>query len=285
MSSPSTKGVTIALYGDTGTGKTTQIGEYAKWRMKEATKTTCLVTADLGGYQTLNPHVSLGFVRPIPILNGADDPWVEINDAVEGRFLEPTDGVVAFDSGTSMGEKLLSAITKDPRQIGQQKTQRFTVASKDGRALQVGANNESHYGLVQGFLLDAIWRSTFLVEKGVDVIWTFSLDRSEKTDAIGVVGPKLAGHALTASIPKWFLYTFRLVSTPVAGAPPRHSLYLQEQPDLGGVGMSFANARYPLDAEVPLPAVVEPASVVEALRLIQDGERQAKEAIMREVGL
>ena len=170
-------------------------------------------------------------------------------------------------------------ITKTAGQVGQQKTQKLTV----GSGLQVGANNESHYGLVQSFMLDQIWRSTWLASKGFDVLWTFGLDRSEKVDASLVIGPKLAGHALTAQIPKWFQYFFRMISIPVMGCPARHLLYLQEQPDLNGTGTSFGNPRYPLDAETELPAVLEPASLVEALRLIELGQAEADDQLRKEL--
>ena len=261
------------------------MGEFAKEKFRSTGTKTLLVAADLGGSDAIQDVISVGVV--IPIVPSQDhDPWLWIDDVTNGSSLTPDIGAVAFDSGTSIGEMLLNWITKSDKQVGQQKTMKFSVGGGKGRSLVVGANNESHYGLVQNFLLDQIWRSTWLIHKGLDVIWTFGLDRSEKQDSTPVVGPKLAGHALTSSIPKWFRYTFRLVSIPTtAGQAPRHVLHLQEQPDLGGVGMSFANARYPLGADTPLPATIEPASVVEALRLIEAGQLEADTKLRKELGL
>jgi len=276
------EGRTIAVYADTGAGKTSQIGEYSKDLFKRDGKKLLLIAADLGGHESIKPHEKVGIVEVVPV-EEKSDPFEWINNATSGQLISDQFGAIAFDSGTSISEALLNAITKDPGQVGQQKTQKFKVGEK--RDLTVGANNESHYGLVQGFMLDQIWRSTWLTKKGIDVIWTFGLDRSEKVDQSLVVGPKLAGHALTSQIPKWFQYTFRLVSQPVPGGPARHLLYTQEQPDLNGTGVSFGNSRYALDATTELPAVIEPASIVEALRLIELGQEEAVENLKKELGL
>ena len=272
-------GRTIGLYGDTGSGKTTQIGELAKQVRKDRGQDTLYVAGDLGGYRSIAPMERAGFLKVVQFDEiAAKDPWSWVNKATSGNDLSSETGLIAFDSATSISEAILTSITKAPVQVGSQKTQKYTVAS----GLQVGSNNESHYGLVQSFMLDQIWRSTWLAAKGLDVVWTFGLDRSEKVDASLVIGPKLAGHALTSQIPKWFQYFFRMVSLPVLGAPARHLLYLQEQPDLNGTGVSFGNPRYPLDAETELPAVLEPASLVTALTLIENGQAEADEKLRKE---
>lgn len=276
------QGRTIAVYSDTGGGKTTQIGELAKALFKQDRKRSLLGAADLGGHESIRPHERVG-ILDVQQIEQSSDPWEWVNTLTSGSLLKPDHGMLAMDSATSISEAIMNWITKEPGQIGQQKTQRFNVGAK--RDMSVGANNESHYGLVQSFMLDQIWRSTWLAQKGIDVLWTFGLDRSEKADQSLVVGPKLAGHALTSQIPKWFQYCFRLVSIPVPGAPARHLLYLQEQPDLNGTGVSFGNPRYPLDASTELPAVLEPASIAEALRLIEQGQAEADDNLRRELEL
>ena len=276
------RGRTIGLYGDTGSGKTTQGGAYAKEKLIKEGKRTRYVAGDLGGYGSIASMERAGFLDVVSFdETAAKDPWSWVNDQTSGKSLAEDIGLIIFDSATSISEAILNVITKTPGNVGQQKTQRFTVAS----GLVVGANNESHYGIVQSFMLDQIWRSTWLAAKGIDVLWTFSLDRSEKADASLVVGPKLAGHALTPQIPKWFQYFFRTVSVPVLGQPARHLLFLQEQPDLNGTGTSFGNPRYPLDAETELPAVLEPASLVEALSLIEQGQEEADRRLRKEMSV
>jgi hypothetical protein len=283
-------GRSIALYGETDSGKTTQIVELAKevWRARK--KRTLYRNSDLGGYDSAQPLINLGIIKLDKYDPSKHDPWIWLMEGAEGKGIDDDIGLIANDGGTSGAERILDWITKDPRQIGQQKTQRFTVSagSEPGaRTLTVGANNESHYGLVQSFMRDVLWKSSWLTEKGVDVLWTFGLFKGEGVDGTLRYGPLLAGKALTPVLPKWFRYVFPLVTAPTSpGQPPRHLMYLQEQPDpLGSGGMYFANSRYPLDAVTPLPSVLEPASVVEALRLIAQGTEEAENRLKEELGL
>ena len=273
-------GRTIALYGDTGAGKTAQIGEYAKYVYKTRGKKTLLLASDMGGYDTIAPLVRAGVVC-VRELDPTSDPWIWINEAINGSQLTDEIGCVAFDSATSQSEALLTSCHQSLVQIGQQRTQRFTV-SQGKQNLTVSINNEAHYGVVQGFMLDAIWKSTWLTRKGVDVLWTFSVHRGEEQDRTPILGPKLAGKALTAAIPKWFKYTFRIVSIPADGAPPTHRLYLTEHSELAGMGHSFGNSRQPLDS-TPLPAYIEPASIIEAMRLIEAAQKEADERLILEL--
>jgi hypothetical protein len=265
------KGRSILLFSPTGAGKTTQIGELAKWWKREHGKNTLYHSIDGGGYDSIAHMEDAGFLTVNPFEEHAN-PWSWVADAATGKGLDDTYGLVAIDSATACAEHILDAITKDSRQIGQQKTQRFTV----GTNLTVGLNNEAHYGVVQGFMRDMLWRSSWLVNRGVDVLWTFSLFKSEDASGAPTLGPLLAGRALTNALPKWFRYTFPLVCLPTtSGQPPRHVLYLQPQPEFGGLGMIYSNSRYPLDADTPLPAMVEPASLTTAFSLIEQGQREA----------
>lgn len=275
-------GSTFALYGDTGSGKTTQAGEYAKFVRLRRKQNSVLFTSDRGGYESIAPLVRAGVVRPVE-LGPEDDPWIWLNAAASGETIRADDGLAIFDSGTSISEALLMAAAKSPVQVGQQRTQRFGVSQGD-KSLNVSLNNEAHYGLVQGFMLDAIWKSTWLTRRGVDVIWTFSVHRGEEQDRTPILGPKLAGKALTAAIPKWFKYTFRIASIPVADDQPRHVLYTAEHSELAGLGHSFGNARYPLGV-TPLPAVIEPASIAKVLELIEEGQKEADEKLKEELGI
>lgn len=282
MTLPTKQGRTIALYSDTGGGKTTLAGEYAKYVWKSRSLHTVLRTSDRGGYASIAPLVRAGIIRA-ESLGPADDPWIYVDEGCQpGHYAEDV-GCVVIDSGTSLGEALLTACSHSEFQIGQQKTQKFTV-SRGAKSLNVSINNEAHYGVVQGFLLDAIWKSTWLTTRGIDVIWTFSVHRGEEQDRTPILGPKLAGKALTAAIPKWFEYTFRISSIPVEGAEPIHRLYLSEHPELSGLGHAFGNARYPLGS-TPLPAYIEPASLVGAIELIERGQTEADEMLKAELGI
>lgn len=266
-------GKTIVLYSITGGGKTQQAGEYAKYVGQTRKLRSRYFGSDMGGTGTIDHLFDAGLIDPVIFDPELDDPWIWINNAVTGGRNLSNIGLVIFDSATSQAELILDAITKTNEQIGQQKTQKFVV-KKGKENLSVGLNNEAHYGLVQSFMRDMLWKSTWLSRKGIDVLWNFSLFKGEGVDS-PVLGPLLAGKALTAAIPKWFNYTFMLDLIPVEGEQARHVLNLAPQPELMGTGFSFSNARYPIDATTSLPASIEPASLPEAFRLIELGYSEA----------
>lgn len=282
------EGSSIALYGDTGSGKTTQLGVHAKALYKKKGKKTRLYAADMGGFGSIQPLVTVGVIDVVPLLP-TDDPWIWINNSAEGKGLNGEElnpdeiGCLAYDSATSNGEALLTNCANAPFQIGSQKTQKFTV-NRGANTLQVGMTNENHFGVVQGFMLNMIWKSTWLTKRGPDVIWTFSILRGEGPDQIPVLGPKLAGKALTAAIPKWFNYTFMLTSIPELDKAPRHVLYLQEQPNEFG-SVSFGNLRFPLDAVTEAPISIEPADIEKALEAVGVANEEAESALREELGI
>jgi len=273
----------MELIGDSGSGKTTQGGELAKRVKKTRGRRTILHTCDRGGYDSISSLERAGIVL-VDEMKQDDNPWIWIDDAVEGKkeALAGDIGLAIFDSGTSMSDQLLTACSHSDFQVGQQKTQKFAVTRGSGQSLTVAINNEAHYGVVQGFMLEAIRKSTWLIERGIDVLWTFALYRGESQDRTPILGPKLAGKALTPFLPKEFRYTFRISSMPQEGQAPIHRLYLTEHPELAGLGHSFGNARYPLGV-TPLPPYIEPASLPEALDLIERGQKEADDLLAAEM--
>lgn len=227
------------------------------------------------------PLVRLGVLN-VDALGEDDDPWIWVNKATQGDNSEGC-GCDAFDSGTSMGDVLLTACSHADFQIGQQRTQKFTVA-KGKESLSVSINNEAHYGVVQGFMLDAIRKSTWLTNKGRDVLWTFALLRGESQDRTPILGPKLCGKALTPFLPKEFEYTFRLDVEMREGDQPEHVLYTTAQPDRAGMGHSFGNIRCPLGVEPPA-AVIRPASLITAFEEIERAQKEAEDKLREELGL
>ena len=125
--------------------------------------------------------------------------------------------------------------------------------------------------------------STWLARKAdVEILWLFGEHRGEDPNTTTIIGPKVVGKALTGVLPKEVKYLLRLVQIPVEGQPSRHVMMTQAQPELGGVGMCYANARYPLDATTQLPAVIEPASINTFFDIIETGQKEADEKLISE---
>ena len=273
-------GKTIELIGDSGSGKTTQAGQLAKWVKRTRGKNTLIHSCDRGGYDSLAPLVRRGVVQ-VDELKEDDDPWLWVSKAVAGSP-DPEIGAEIFDSGTSMGDILLYACSHADFQVGQQRTQKFSV-SKGKEQLTVAINNEAHYGVVQSYLLDAIRKSTWLINRGRDVLWTFALLRGESQDRTPILGPKLCGKALTPFLPKEFRYTFRLDVEAQENGLPEHVLYTTIHSEMAGMGQSFGNVRCPLGVEPP-PATIRPADLITVFEHIERAQKEADEKLAEELG-
>ncbi len=76
----------------------------------------------------------------------------------------------------------------------------------------------------------------------------------------GLVGPMVAGSALTANLPKYFVFTFRLILKP-ADTSNKHGMFTGGHKD--GSLQGIANAR------CDVPVYVEPTDVVAVLKSIR----------------
>lgn len=286
-----TDNLTICIYGSTGSGKTPLIGELAEYYFKHFQKRTRIYASDKGGWETIKPYVKLGVIDIIPMFG---DPWVWVNNSVQGMKLEkgqwvpgidPQIGLYAFEGMTSMADNCMSWMANSPVAIGGASAASF-VAGEGKERLKVGGNNLGHYRQAQGFVYEKSTQSQFLPGT---IIWTAGDSRGEDDAVGGVVGPQVAGKALTGEVPRWFKYTFQLTVDTQPGQPTKHILHLDHHTDMNSKGMAKAisNARVPLDGgeEVEIPASIEPASLVRALELIHSRQGAAESAIAKRLGL
>lgn len=271
---------TILLYARTRGGKTTQIGELAEYVYKTTGKKTRVYTIDKGGYDVLTPYVDLGIIEVVEALSTS--PWIFMEKAVTGhirdvvgKWYKPTSeiGMYAFEGLTPFGDALMNDMAKKASQgtnIGGGGNVSFKETS-DGETLTIGGSNMAMYGICQSRIMDAVWQSQKL--DAPYILWTASASKDDDLNAGGkVIGPAMVGKALTAEIPRWFQYTFRLDATPAGnGKGEEHVLYLGNNIDLGaGNAVGLGNTRAYLDAD-PLPQFIKPASVVQAIKLIEGG--------------
>lgn len=272
----------VLLYADTGAGKTAQIGEASEHVALATGKKTLLYTADRGGIETIRPHIAAKIVEVENLLQG--DPWIAINAAALGQRYDAstktwkaadlTDfGLLAFESMSSMADVVRLAMTKENaegRGVGGKAA--FTLKRGTGAdAFNISSNTMVDYSVVQAFITEKAWQTQAL---GRPIIWTSHISRStDEENNAPVVGPVVAGKALTTVVPRWFTYTFRLEAVPVPGARPRHLLYIEEHTDTGLKG--FGNARIPLASVAGFKSVIEPASLTAALTQIREAQKSA----------
>lgn len=286
---------TILLYGRTNSGKTAQIGQLAEHVFATTGKLTRLYTADRGGTATIKPYIELGLIEAIEM--GEQDPWIFLNNAVRGKVKDGQGkwqpgkndniGLFAFESMRAFAESLMQSMALKAGQgvnIGGGANISFAV-SGDDQTLKVSGSNMAHYGIAQQRLTDEIWESQKLPANFI--LWTSSVSKDEDTTSAGkVLGPDVIGKALTAETPRWFDLTLRIDVLPAAnGKPERHLLYLGTHVDVNaGNTAGLGNIRMPLDAPALPQTVIEPASIVGALELINKGGQSAADVIKKRLG-
>ena len=286
---------TVLLYGDSGDGKTALVGEMAEWVRKTTGKNTRLASSDRGGLETIRPYVDLGVIEVVEL--GESDPWMWLNKVSRGYVRDggkwvldskrnENIGLWAFEGFTSIADALMQSLAQKAAagtNIGGGGNVNFSIAA-DGETIKIGGNNQAHYGVVQTRIVEECWASQKLPGW---TLWTAATKRDEDPNAAGkVLGPAIVGKALTAEVPRWFVYTFRVAAVPGQGSTAeRHILYLGDHQDINSGGAKgLGNTRVPLDGG-KLPATIEPASVVKAIEMIGATGAQATSVIKARMGL
>ena len=274
--------VRMLLIGDTGAGKTTQIGEVAIYIAATEDKPTVLFTIDRGGLQPLKPQIKKGIIIPVTY-DGVTDPTVWVSHALRGEakeggkwvnYIEKYGAGFAAEEGlTAFSEYILMSLSehsaKNPGAAVGGDSAWIYEAVDGGEKIRIASNTMSHYGVVQLKIMQEIWKQNI----GVASLWTAILDR--QPDAIGgggILGAKAVGKQLTPQAPRWFDYTMRINNVPAESGPARHVLYLEAHLDKQAKGAKvIANARLPLvgGEEAPVPEIYDPASLVNALLAIK----------------
>ena len=287
--------LTILLIGSTGSGKTAQIGEVAEHYKVEHGLNTRLYSWDPGGWVTVRPYVELGI---IDVVQAVGDPWTWLTHAVKGdRFeankwvpgVDPKVGLYCFEGMTSLSNSLMTWMSNEAAKgvnIGGGGSYSFVAGTPGQEVRKIGSNNMTHYGVAQQEVYNKALQSQILPGT---ILWT-AIDSVGQDDAVGgVIGPQLAGNAKTGQGPTWFKYTMRLAVEVNVGMDPKHVLYLDHHADMAAKGMAkgIANTRVPLAGSdvAKVPNRIEPASVVQALKLLEARQGAAKDAIKARLGL
>lgn len=284
----------ILLYGRTGSGKSSQIGELTEHVKRTYNKHTRLYTSDRGGTDPIRPHADLGLVEIVE--RGTTDPFVFWNKAVRGYVRDAQGkwvpgkndniGLFAFEGLTPFGDDIMAAMIKKAAEgvsIGGGANISF-AATGDGESVKISGSNMAMYGVAQARITEEVWESFRL--PGEYILWTASVSKEEDPNATGkVLGPAVVGKALTTEVPRWFNLSFRIDVLPATQAKPkRHTLYLGNSTDVNaGNVASLGNTRVPLGGP-EVPNQIEPASIVKAILLIDEATAKATEAIKQRLG-
>lgn len=302
---------TICLYGDTGDGKTTLLGEkaehdYIRTYDKRARrgKVMRLYTADPGGYRSIVPYVKEGIIEIVDLV-GMPLPWEWVKHTTMG--LVPAIGSTpwirdperdqwtascAFEGGTAFADNLMQDAAEQAtmgRNIGGEPPA-FKYASGDG-AMEVkwAGNSRSHYGSVQTIMNIAI-QHTLNRLQWCDIVWTFMARRAQDADTGNpILGPEMAGKALTSGLPRLFNYCFRAMAVAqdeLTGKRAEHRLYFDDINETMSPGTkTLGNLRLPMDSaeDTSIPSFIQPASLVQAIALWNQETEKAQQKIAARV--
>lgn len=287
---------TILLYGRSRAGKTQLIAEFAQHLKMTTGLKTLLYYIDKGGLGPIMPLIELGIVDLVEQLD--TDPWIFMNKASTGQMRDEKGkwvkadltkyALVANESMTGFSDAFMNSLAQkaaDGVNIGGAASTSFSV-SGDETTMKIGGNNMGHYNVVQNRILDEVWRSQKI--NVPNILWTASASRDDDTNSSAkVIGPAIAGKALTAEMLRQFDLTFRVDCSPSGnGKPEKHTIFLGNSLDIAaGNAVSLGNTRTPMAPGVKeLPPSIEPASLVKALELIDTAGKEALEAIRKQVG-
>lgn len=282
---------TILIYARSGSGKTTQLGELAE-RLYATGKKSLIYWIDKGSVGPIKPYIDLGIIDVV--YQEETDPMIFMNKGSTGQVRDASGkwvkadlaqyGMVAYESMTGFSDAFMNLLAEKSAQginVGGAASVSLTLSDASGETLKIGGNNMGHYNVVQTRLLSEVWKSQKLP---VDyVVWTASASKEDDANSTTkVIGPQLAGKALTAEMPRHFDLTFRMDFMPAqSGKDKRHILYLGPSLDItAGNALSLGNTRIPLGAKA-LPPSIEPASLTKALDLIIAAENEATEVIKK----
>jgi len=277
----------IQLIGLTGSGKTTLSGELIDFLFQHYRQRTIYFNIDRGTPQWMEEYVKRNIVLEYRL--NLRDPFIWIDRAAKGLLpvgdqwvpIPPAAnvGLVVFDSGTGVFEEQLQGIRHSQATalpIGP-KAYSFAVTEGD-QDITVGTVDKSHYGIVQGRIVDAMWESQKLP---YHVIWTANIrlvdrDKDGKLPTENkepVLGADLGGRALAGISARWFTHTFSLIRHSQLNSPNIHRLYVDAHLNQQmGMNQVIGNARVPLRGGgvegVEVPQYIEPASLVRALSVL-----------------
>jgi len=269
----------IAAYGISGAGKTTQIEELARVvrHVLGDDKVVRLVSANADGWTVIKPAVDAGYIVPtwLParphIIQTMDrftrGWWPADPEDPESPMLQPSQqkdlarvGGTAFDSGTDFADLIMRyALSKEA-----QKGSTFKMAAQDAvRTYYDGHDKDltgyasssmSHYGADQNRMEQFITQSRNIPNQYI--MWTFLEDRGKDTvTKVPVYAPDVIGSALNGKVPSWFGRTVRLSKHPMNDGRVVRRMWLHNHYQQGDPVPYLANVRDHWKA--PLPDYLE----------------------------
>lgn len=224
----------IAVYGASGTGKTTQGEELARLvrSLLGEDKVVRLASANADGWSVIQPAVDLGYIVPlwvpsrenlIQTIDRLTRGWWPLHpDDPKSPMLPPDKqadlakvGGTIFDSGTDFADLIMRYALGREAQPGSTFKLAAESAShvyKDGdKGDETGyaASSKGMYGSDQNRMEQCMNQSKDIA--GQFIMWTFLEDKGkDQVTKAAVYAPDVIGSAINGKVPSWFGRTVRL---------------------------------------------------------------------------
>ncbi|MFA5352631.1 MAG: hypothetical protein WC291_00210 [Thermodesulfovibrionales bacterium] len=300
----------IMVYGISGSGKTTQGQELAKFVHRELHKKVRLVSTSGGGWTSIQPAIDAGLVTPTYVRT-RPHPVETLNRLTQGWWPEDPDdpespllpiekqkdwedvGGLMFDGATESADWLMSYIVREEA-AGRMKSSAQNLAAnfKDGDT-SFGTPGLAHYGNIQQRMEDFVTNSKGI--QGIYVMWT-ALELKATDDEgtkLPMYGPDICGKKKTSKAPAWFDNTLHMYIAGAGGlkqgTPATRRLYLNTHFESDGIPYVAKNRGH---FYAPLPEFLEntpkepnACSVDHFLKLLGESHVTATKKLKAELGI
>lgn len=301
---------TIALYGQTHCGKTTQAVYLAEWLYEQTGLKTAYYVSDEGDIAQAEDAIARGIIEkidlrtvPHPFLTAEKigsgqvpevSGWDEKEERSNGKWVtkdwKPF-GLVVIDSGTSLADDMFQDLSNKAAagvNIGGEGATTFIDGSAGWGTKTIGGSNRSHYNVVQTRMQVMIGRfAQLMAREHLIVLMTFTEDSGEvETSKLKVIGPKVLGSAITPKVPQWFKFTYHLTKSGTTASKEISPILWTTEHTVPGEGnvKCLANRRFPMLAPdqlaltADIPTKYDPADIVKALQGHKEATRRISEA-------
>jgi hypothetical protein len=207
------------IYGKSGATKTTNVGRMAEYIHDKYGEKTRLVTADPGGWQSIEHLVEAGIVEAYQLTQSHKFPLESMMRLSQGWWPD-ANGKLAPNSMTGIGGFAFEGMSTFSTMIMSNLVGRQDIHIPDtpkesfvkDEELRWGFSGRAHFGFIQQRIYEIVATSNHLpVHK---VLWTAHETDAQDATKKAIYGPYIIGAAMTGLCGAWFGAMLHLFSTP-----------------------------------------------------------------------
>lgn len=206
------------IYGRSGTTKTSNVGHMAEYIYNKYGERTRLVSADPGGWQSIEHLVEAGLVEPYQLTQSHKYPLEQLIRLAQGWWPDGTGtlkqsslngiGAYAFEGMSTFSTLIMSNLV-GRQDIHIPDTPKESFVKDD--QLRWGFSGRAHYGFIQQRIYEIVSTSNHLpVHK---VLWSAHETDAKDNQQRKIYGPSVIGEAMTGQVGAWFGAMLHLFST------------------------------------------------------------------------